>query len=73
MPNATKKAIFAVLICAALQVTLLFYSFSHPSAHGLVTASFLLAIVFYPAVFRYHANKMKALRNRSSELRRNPN
>jgi hypothetical protein len=67
MANATAKAIAAIAVSAMIQLALLFYSVSHPSADALVTASFLFIVVFYPAVFEYHANKMKASKRRSSE------
>jgi hypothetical protein len=73
MASATKKAICAVVLFAAFQLTLFFYSFSHPSANGLVTGSFMLTMIFYPAVFRYHSQKMKALKNQSAELPPNSN
>lgn len=57
--NATTKAILAVVIFAVTQLTLLLYSFSHPSISGFVTASFLLGTAFYAAVFDYHARKMR--------------
>ena len=67
MPNATTRAIAAIAVCALIQLALLFYSVSHPSADALVTASFLFIMVFYPVVFEYHARKMKASKRRSSE------
>jgi hypothetical protein len=67
MATATKKAIAAVALCAVLQLSLWFYSLSHPSVSDLVTASFLFVIVFYPAVFEYHARKMKTPRMLSCE------
>jgi hypothetical protein len=67
MATATKKAIAAVALCAVLQLSLWFYSLSHPSVSDLVTASFLFVIVFYPAVFEYHARKMKIPRMLSCE------
>ena len=67
MANATTKAIAAIAVSAMTQLALLFYSVSHPSADALVTASFLFSIVFYPAVFEYHTNEMKASKQRSSE------
>ena len=73
MANATKQAIWAIVIYAAIQLTLLFYSVCHPSVDGLVTASLLLAMIFYPAVWRYHAHKIKTSSRRSSELSQNSN
>jgi ABC-type phosphate transport system permease subunit len=73
MESATKNAICAIVIFSVFQLTLFFYSFSHPSANGLVAGSFMLTMIFYPAVFRYHAQKMKALKNRSAELPRDSN
>jgi membrane protein YdbS with pleckstrin-like domain len=67
LPSATTKAIVAVAISAIIQLTLLFYSASHPSASALVTVSLMFVIVFYPAVFEYHAHKMKTSRRRTSE------
>jgi hypothetical protein len=67
MANATTKAIAAIAVCAMIQLGLLFYSVSHPSASDLVTASFLFIMVFYPIVFEYHARKMKASNRRSSK------
>jgi hypothetical protein len=67
MANATTKSIAAIAICAMIQLALLFYSVSHPSASALVTASFLFVVVFYPVVFEYHAHKVKASKRLSSE------
>ena len=67
MANATTKAIAAIAVSAMIQLALLFYAVSHPSADALVTASFLFIVVFYPAVFEYHAYKMKASTRHSSE------
>jgi len=64
--SATTKAITAVVIFAATQFALLLCSFSHPSISSYVTASFLLGIVFYVAVFDYHARKMRAAGKRAS-------
>ncbi len=71
MAKATKLAISALLICGVLQLTLLFYSFSHPSVKGLVTASFFVTMVCYPAIFRYHSRKMKSSGAQSSQSSRN--
>ena len=60
MVSATAKAITAVVIFGMTQLTLLLYSFRHPSISGLVTASFPLATIFYVAVWDYHAQKMRA-------------
>ena len=57
--SATTKAIAAVVIFAVTQLTLLLYSLSHPGISGLVTSSFVLSIIFYVAVFDYHAARMK--------------
>jgi hypothetical protein len=57
--SATTKAIAAVVIFFATQLTLLLYSICHPSISSFVTASFLLGMVFYPAVCDYHARKMR--------------
>jgi hypothetical protein len=73
MTKATKLAVGAVMIFAAIQVALVFYSTCHPSVNGLVTASCLLSIVLYPAIGRYHAKKVKAFSGQSSELPRNSN
>jgi hypothetical protein len=62
--SATTKAMAAVVIFAVTQFALLLFSFSHPSINSFVTASFLLGIVFYGAVFDYHARKMRAARKR---------
>jgi len=62
MATTTRKVIAAVALCAVLQLSLWFYSLSHPAVSNLVTASFLFVIVFYPAVFEYHARKMKTAR-----------
>jgi hypothetical protein len=67
MATATKKAVAAVALCAVLQLSLWFYSLSRPSVSDLVTASFLFIIVFYPAVFEFHARKMKTSRRLSCE------
>jgi hypothetical protein len=65
--NAAAKAIAIVAIRAIIQLTLLFYSVSHPWASSLVTASFLVTIVYYPVVSEYQAYKMKTSERRSSE------
>jgi hypothetical protein len=67
MATARRRAIAAVALSAVLQLSLWFYSLSHPSVSDLVTASFLFVIVFYPAVFEYHARKMKTARRLSCE------
>jgi hypothetical protein len=64
--SATTKAIAAVIIFAVTQLALLLCSFFHPSISSYVTASFLLGIVFYVAVFDYHALKMRAAGKRSA-------
>jgi len=78
MADATKQSIYrgifpiaAVVICFAIQLTLLFYSFSHPSVNNLVTASFLFIMIIHAAV--YHAHKMKTSSRRSFELPFNSN
>jgi hypothetical protein len=71
MASATKKAICIIVTYAVIQLALLFYSISHPSIDDLVTDSFLFVIIIYPAVFRYHAHKMKTFVPRSSELPQN--
>jgi hypothetical protein len=75
MANATKQSIYrgifpiaVVVICFAIQLTLLFYSFSHPSVNDLVTASFLFIMVIHAAVFEYHAHKMKTSSRRSLRI-----
>ena len=80
MANATKQSIYrgifpiaVVVICFAIQLTLLFYSFSHPLVNNLVTVSFLFIMLIHAAVFEYHAHKMKTSSRRSFELPFNSN
>jgi hypothetical protein len=58
--TATTKALTAVVVFGVTQLALLLYSFRHPSLGSFVTASFSLAMIFYPAVCDYHARKMRA-------------
>jgi hypothetical protein len=67
MENATAKAVSVIAIFSLAQLTLLFYSISHPSISDWVTISFVISIVFYPMVFAYHAKRMKARKGRSTE------
>jgi hypothetical protein len=71
MTKATKIAICAILISTAFQLSIFSYSFSHPSVNRIVTGSFFLNMVLYPAVFRYHSRKMESAGANSSELPRN--
>jgi hypothetical protein len=67
MLDATIRAVSVLAIYAIAQLTLWFYSISHPSFDDWVTISFIIAIVFYPMVFAYHAKRMKACKERSTE------
>jgi hypothetical protein len=73
MTKVTMLAVGAVAIFASVQVALVFYSTCHPKVNGLVTAMCSMSIVLYPAIFRYHAKKMKAFSGRTSELPRDSN
>jgi hypothetical protein len=67
MVNATTKAVSVIAIFGIAQLTLLFYSISHPSISDWVTVSFVISIVLYPMVFAYNAKRMKGCKERSSE------
>jgi hypothetical protein len=67
MVNATTKAVSVVAIFSLAQLTLLFYSISHPSIDDWVTISFVISIVFYPVVFAYHGKRIKDWKDRSTE------
>ena len=73
MTKITMLAVGAVVIFAAIQISLVFYSACHPSVNGLVTGSCVMSIVLYPAIIGYHAKKVKAFSGRSSDLPRSSN
>lgn len=72
MAKATTRAISVVAVSVVAifgiaQLTLLFYSISHPSINDWLTTSFVISIVFYPIVIEHHARRMKACKERSTE------
>jgi predicted membrane channel-forming protein YqfA (hemolysin III family) len=72
MVNATAKAVSLVAIFGIAQLTVLFYSISHPSISDWVTFSFVISVVLYPMVFAYHDERMKACKERSTRSTESP-
>ena len=60
--SATTKALATVAVFGIAQLTLLVYSFSHPSLDRFATAFSVFGMGLYPAVIDYHSRKMRRLR-----------
>ena len=67
--SVTTKAVSAISVYGLGQITLWSYSLSHPKIESLLNLSFLFGMVFYAAVFDYHAKRVKTFKERVDDAR----